>query len=511
MIAAFFRFMEAPRPGRGLAAGARLLSLTNRPAAILDPQLELPVALIHDFFVPGLAIASYIVADDATGSAAVIDPTRDVDSIVRFATENDLHIEHILETHIHADYVCGSRELKARLGGEPEVCCSGLGGDEWTPTYADRVIHDGDTVTIGSVRLAALHTPGHTPEHICWALYDEERSSDTPWVLFTGDCLFVGDVGRPDLLGEEAKQGLAGELHTTLFSRLKNVPDATEILPGHGAGSLCGKAINSRRSSTIGFERRFNRSLKEADKRDWIDGLMTDMPLAPPYFQRMKKVNREGPPVIGPELPGQKRWSASDVRQCMSDACLVLDVRSKESFASAHLPGSINIPFSPHLPTWAGWVLPYDLPTLLVLEDHTQMAEATRHLLRVGFEDLRGYLEGGIDAWQTCGYPLESLVTMSARDLRRQLSDSPDALTVLDVRTNAEFDGGHIDGALHVHGGQLQEQVGDVPQDRPVAVVCGSGYRASIAASFLKREGYDSVANVLGGMTAWNELEDRAA
>lgn len=459
--------------------------------------------LLYQRFVPGLAIASYIVGDERTGEAAVIDPTRDVEDFVQYARENDLHIRHILETHVHADFVSGARELKARLNGEPEIHCSGLGGAAWTPPYADHVAADGHEVRVGSIRLQAVHSPGHTPEHVSWALYDNTRSADTPWLVFTGDFLFVGDVGRPDLLGEEAKKELAHQLYASVFEKLPALPDITEIFPAHGAGSLCGKAISSRRSSTVGYERRFNAALQHLPEQEWVDRLMSQMPLAPPYFLRMKKVNREGPAIIGPELPGQKRWSAKDVHNRVCDNCLILDVRSKEAFAGAHIPGSINIPFSPNLPTWAGWVLPYDRPTLIVTDTAAQMPEVTTHLLRVGFDDVQGYLQGGLDSWETSGYPLDTLGTLSVQQLADRFKSGTTRMTVLDVRTEGEWNAGHIDGAIHVHGGKLQEQFSDVPRDRPVSVICGSGYRGSIAASFLKREGYDDVANVVGGMSAW--------
>ena len=458
--------------------------------------------LFYHRFVPGLAISSYLVGDEQTGHAAVIDPTRDVDEYLGFARNHGLQIRHILETHVHADFVSGSRELKARLDGEPAIHCSGLGGAAWTPPYADEVAGEGHEITMGRVRLRAVHTPGHTPEHLSWALYDLSRSQDAPWMFFTGDFMFVGDVGRPDLLGSEEQQRLALELYQSVFHKLAGFPDFTEIFPAHGAGSLCGKAIGSRRSSTLGYERRFNPALAAKAPEQWIRDLMAEMPLAPPYFLRMKKVNREGPPILGPELPGQKRWSARQVYQRMCEHCLVVDVRSKEAFAAAHLPGAINIPLGPNLPTWAGWVLPYDHPTLIVLDHPASMAEVTTHLIRVGFDDVRGYLEGGMDAWETAGYPITTLSTISVHDLQQRLKKG-EPLAVLDVRTEQEWNAGHLAGAIHIHGGQLQERFAEVPRDQAIAVVCASGYRASIASSFLQREGYREVHNVLGGMTAW--------
>lgn len=458
--------------------------------------------IFHQRFVPGLSIASYIVGDEKTGDAAVIDPTRDVGDFIDFARDNDLHIRHIVETHVHADFVCGSRELKARLNDQPAIHCSGYGGDDWTQPYADNYVREGDAIEMGKLKLGFGHYPGHTPEHIAVTLFDTSRSSDLPWVMFSGDFLFVGDVGRPDLLGEEAKKELAHELYESVFKRLDDIPDITEVFPAHGAGSLCGKAIGSRRSSTVGYERRFNPSLQEKPEKDWVETLLNEMPLSPPYFKRMKRVNKDGPAIIGPQLPGQDRFGAQQVYERVCDDCLIVDVRSKESFAAAHIPKSINIPFGNNLPTWAGWVLPYDRPILVVSDDPTQIKQVVTHLLRVGFDDVRGYLEGGMGAWETAGLPFTTLNTMSVHELE-QRRRAEKRLTVLDVRTDKEWNEGHIEGAIHVHGGKLQERIDEIPRDKPVAVVCGSGYRASIASSFLKREGFEDVTNVIGGISAW--------
>lgn len=454
-------------------------------------------------FVPGLAIYSYMVGDEKTKRCAVIDPTRDVDDFLAVAKREGLRITHILETHVHADFVSGSAELKARLGKEAEVVVSDMGGKEWTPPYADRKVRDGDEINLGSIRLKAVQTPGHTPEHVSWALFDDTRSRDEPWLIFTGDFLFVGDVGRPDLLGEEARRQLAKQLYQSVFDRLPALPDYTEIFPGHGSGSLCGKAIGSRGSSSLGFERRFNVALQKKDEDEWVGSLLKGMPIAPPYFRRMKAVNSQGPKVLGPELPGRKRFSAREVHERVCEHCLVLDVRSKEAFAAAHIPGSVNIPLGHNLPTWAGWVLPYDRPILIVPDDPADVPEVVTHLIRVGFDDVQGYLEGGLPDWESQGYELSRLETISVHDLADRLKDPKTRPFVLDVRTDAEWDGGHIEGACHIHGGKLQERFSEVPRDRPVAVVCGTGYRASIASSFLKREGYRDVSNALGGMTAW--------
>lgn len=462
--------------------------------------------IFYPRFVPGLAISSYLIGDDQSGAAVVIDPPRDVDDFIEFARQHDLHIQYIIETHVHADFVSGSRELKARLNNQPQIYCSAYGSADWTQSFADRHVSADDTLSLGKLRFEFRHVPGHTPEHIAILLFDESRSPDTPWCMFTGDFLFVGDVGRPDLLGEAEKEKLAHQLYESVFTRIEALPDFLEIFPAHGAGSLCGKAIGSRRSSTLGFERRFSSVLQKQDEEPWIEDLLQDMPLSPSYFSRMKRINKEGPAIIGPELPGQKRWSAKEVAERQCEDCLIVDVRSKEAFAAAHIPDAINIPMGSNLPTWAGWVLPYDRPILLVVDQPSQVKEVVTNLLRVGFDDIQGYLEGGINAWETAGLPLEMLETISVRDLHHKLRQQH-PLTVLDVRTEREWNAGHIKGALHIHGGALQERFEEIPQEQPVAVVCGSGYRASIASSFIRRAGFTDVANVLGGMSAWKAAD----
>jgi len=458
----------------------------------------------HQRFIPGLAIASYMVGDEKAKQVAVIDPTRDVDEYLRIAKDEGLRITHVLETHVHADYVSGSAELKARLEGKPQVVCSGMGGKEWTPPYADVVVKDGDEIKLGGIRLKTMYTPGHTPEHVAWALFDDSRSKDEPWLIFTGDFLFVGDVGRPDLLGPEQRQALAHQLYDSVFGKLPPLPDYTEIFPAHGAGSLCGKAIGSRRSSTLGYERRFNRALKQLDEAQWTATLLKDMPLAPPYFRKMKEINSKGPSILGHQLPGQTPFRASEIHERLCDHCMVVDVRPKEAFAAAHIPGAINIPLGQNLPSWAGWVLPYDKHLVIVPSSVDDMSEVVTHLIRVGLDQIGGYMEDGMDAWQNHGFPISKLEAISVQELAdRLLAPGGDRPIVLDVRTESEWNSGHIDGAMHVHGGIIKDRFADIPKDRPVAVICGTGYRGSIAASFLKSHGFEKVANVLGGMMAW--------
>ncbi len=461
---------------------------------------------LHQRFVPGLAIASYIVGDESTGRAAVVDPTRDVEPYITAADEQGLRITDILETHVHADYVSGSRELKARFDGVGvTIHASGAGGAAWTPAYADRVVHHRDEVALGQVRLKALHTPGHTPEHLSWAVYDDSRASDEPWLVLTGDFLFVADVGRPDLLGPEAQRELAHQLYASVFDRLDTLPDYVEVYPGHGAGSLCGKAMSRRMSSTLGYERRFNAALQWAGEKQWTASLLQGMPPAPPYFARMKRVNRDGPPVLGPVLPGGRALEPAQVREQIETGAQVLDVRSKEAFAGGHVPGAVHIALDDNLATWAGWVLSDERPIVLVLDQPAQREQAVTQLVRVGLDDVRGHLAGGIDAWQTAGFAVAHVQTVSAPELAARLaaSDNGDRPVVVDVRTEAEWHSGHVPGSMSIHAGQIEQRIDELPTDRPIAVMCGSGQRASVAASLLKRAGREQVMNVLGGLAAW--------
>lgn len=459
--------------------------------------------LLEQRYTPGLSILSYVLGDEQSKQAVVIDPTRDVEDYIDYARRHNLRITHIVETHVHADFVCGSRELKARLGGEPAIHCSGYGGTDWSQPYADRHVKEGDEITLGKIRLNFLHVPGHTPEHIAIRMYDVSRSKDVPWLMFTGDLLFVGAVGRPDLLGPQVQKQLAHDLHASLFERLADVPDITEIYPAHGAGSLCGKAIAARRSSTLGYERLFSPSLQRKNEEQWVKDLLADMPLAPPYFARMKQFNRDGPAILGPDLPGHRALAVKDVQHRIEQGCVVLDTRSKEAFAAAHIPGSINIGRGMHFATWAGWVLPYDQDIVMVVDRAGDMHELVTEMIRIGLDRVSGYLDGGIEAWEQAGQPVQTLTTISVHDLHRSLGDVPQRLSVLDVRTDEEWKAGHIAGAIHTHGGQLEEKYEMVPKDRPVAVVCGSGYRSSLAASLLQKREYEGVRNVVGGMTAW--------
>jgi hydroxyacylglutathione hydrolase len=450
--------------------------------------------------IPGLAIHSYLVGDEKTKQCAVIDPVRDVEEYIQIAQENEMQISHILETHVHADFVSGAKELKKKLDGKAVIHCSGMGGEAWIPEYADRIVKDGDTVDLGSLSLQAVHTPGHTPEHLMWAVLENGKVTK----LLTGDLLFVGAVGRPDLLGEEEMAKLAHQLYDTVFEKLDSYSDDVEVRPAHGAGSLCGKSLGSNPYSTMGVERAHNEYLIKTPEDKWVASLMDEMPPVPNYFPRMKKINVSGANLIEKTLGSLESLSPEAVQKKVSEGALLIDLRSKEAFAAAHIPLAINIPFSPQISTWAGWLLSEKDPIILVLDDPAHLHESVIALLRVGFDRIEGFLAGCIWAWEDAGFETSQLNAVSAEELQRSLNESAPPF-VLDVRTKDEWDRGHISSAHHLHAGLLPEHSDQLPKDRSIAVICGSGFRASIAASYLMKKGFHSVSNVFGGMTSWNQ------
>ncbi len=454
--------------------------------------------LLHRFEDRGLSHYSYAIGCPQVGRMAVIDPRRDVDVYRQFASERGMSIAYVLETHIHADYASGARQLAEESGAE--LCVSGHDeGEDYEVSFSHTDLFDADEVDIGIVRLEVLHTPGHTPEHISLLAYDESRSRETPALLFSGDFLFVGSVGRPDLLGEGQQQELASRLYWSVRN-LDDLPDGVEVRPAHGAGSLCGSGMGSHPTSTLGYERETNPYLDGHLSRDaFCRRLLESLPPTPRYYPRMKELNSRGPAILE-ELPGQQPLPASRVRKLVENGARVLDVRGVEQFASSHLPGSIWIGAGDNLSTWAGWLLDANDPLVLVA-DPEQVESAARSLIRVGLDDLAGYLEGGTAAWAEAGHPVEQTPQISVRQLHAELQKE-DAPEVLDVRTTSEWDDGHIEGAHHLMLGDLPQRLDDAPAS-PLAAVCGSGYRANIAASLLEAAGREGVVNVTGGMTAW--------
>lgn len=451
---------------------------------------------LERFVVPGLAHYSYVVASQ--GQAAVVDPRRDIDLYLDYAAANGLTITHVLETHIHADYASGARELAARTGAEPWLSGHDA-GEDFEYRFPHHEFRDGEEFMLGGARIVALHTPGHTPEHLSFLLY-EEGGRTQPVAMLSGDFVFVGSLGRPDLLGEAAKHKLAGQLYESVHKKIAALPDGLEIYPAHGAGSMCGAGMGERPQTTLGYERASNLYFAPRSQGEFVSLILGSVPPFPEYYKRMKRVNSEG--LLLPELPGGIALSPEEFRK-QSDApqTVVIDLRRPEAFGGAHVPGAFSIGGDQNLAMWAAWMVPYDRPILLVGDEATNHEEARRSLVRVGLDDIRGHLRGGMKSWILAGYPQEHVAQMSVAELAELKAKN--GLFVLDVRTVREWNSGHVAGAIHIPANDLPQRLDTLPTDRTVHIICGSGYRSSIASSVLKRAGRANVVNVVGGMTAW--------
>lgn len=452
--------------------------------------------MFQRFFDEGLAQASFLIACPRVREAVIIDPRRDVDVYVEAARAMNLRITHSFETHIHADFACGSREL---LG----IGARTLAGPGSNLRYLHHQVQDGERVRVGDLSIQFMHTPGHTPEHISVLT----SQPDQPVRIFTGDTLFVGGVGRPDLLGEEQTRTLAGQLYDSLFKKLLVLDDRIEIHPGHGAGSLCGAGISSDPHSTIGQERRFNRMLQHTDRDEFIAAVLADLPETPPYFARMKRMNQEGPQLLGlvQGYRGPAPMTAAGAAAAVRSGAILIDLRGAASFAERHPLGALNLAHGAKVGYWAGWVLPADARVVLLAADDRQAADAGRQLLRVGVSRIDGYISGGMRAWEAAGLATASFPTITAEQFHAATLHGGAPL-VIDVRTTHEWEAGHVEGAVHIPLGELARRSAEIPRDRGVATICEGGYRSALAASLLARAGVDRVSNITGGMSAWRQL-----
>lgn len=460
------------------------------------------------FYDEGLAQASYLIGCSACGVALVIDPNRMADQYIAAAESRGLRIELVTETHIHADFVSGSRELAARTGGE--ILVSDCGPPEWQYAFRAergvRPLNDRDEFRVGNVLVRAIHTPGHTPEHISFLVTDTAVGHE-PIGIVTGDFVFVNDVGRPDLLEKAAKMSGTAEIGARqLFRSLqwfKTLPDHLQIWPGHGAGSACGKGLSAVPQSTVGYERRFAWAFQMSNEDDFVRAVLEGQPEPPRYFARMKRVNRDGPPVLGalavPERVGEHR-----LRSVLASGAVVVDTRASADYAAGYVPGTLNIPFNNSFITWAGSLLPYDQDLYLLggLGDGGRLVEMVQSLAMIGFDQVRGWFaDNAIELWTREGGTLGRVEQLTALDLSRRRK----GLVVLDVRGRSEWDAGHLPGATLIPLAELPERVDELPGDQPLAVHCQSGSRSSIAASLLLARGRKAVANVSGGMSAWEQ------
>jgi hydroxyacylglutathione hydrolase len=456
--------------------------------------------ILHQFYLNCLAHASYLVGDETARTAAVVDPQRDVDQYLAFADAHGLRIEHVFLTHFHADFVAGHLELRDRTGATIYL------GAAAKAEYRFTALHDGQSVEFGRVRLTALETPGHTAESISILVFDLDRSATEPHAVLTGDTLFVGDVGRPDLrvaLGWSAED-LGALLYDSIHNKLLPLPDASLVYPAHGAGSLCGKAISRETVSTIGEQRRANYALQPMSRKAFVDLVTADQPDAPPYFTYDAVLNSRERQTLDQALARQlKPLTLEEVLAIRESGGQILDTRDPNDFAAAHLAASINIGLGGQYATWAGTVLNHDDPIVIIADPGREHQSATR-LGRIGFDHIAGYLQDGLSSLARRPDLTATTERLSALVTHQRIAAGTPVLPVLvDVRSPREHDERHVAGSISVPLNHLIERVGQLPADRPIVLHCAGGYRSSIAASLLQARGFHDVSEMAGGIAAW--------
>ncbi|HXX18861.1 MAG TPA: MBL fold metallo-hydrolase [Candidatus Acidoferrum sp.] len=446
--------------------------------------------ILKQFYLPCLAHASYLIGDESSATAAVVDPQRDIDQYLAFAREHALQIRHVFLTHFHADFLAGHLELRDRVGATIYLGAAAKADYAFTP------LRDGEVLEFGRVRLKILETPGHTPESISILVYDLNAADSRPHAVLTGDTLFIGDVGRPDLAPDLTPQQLAAMLYDSLYQKLIPLGDDVEVWPAHGAGSLCGKSMRAELQSTIGQERALNYALRARSKEEFVRLLTAELPERPGYFALDAAINRSGAPALT-DLPPIALLSPEELIAKQAAGAVVLDTRPAPQFFAGHIPGAVHIALAGQYASWAATILGLDKEIILVAEDEEQLDQSRTRLARVGIERVIGALDGGMQSWGS--RKMAAIDQISVEDLHRQLTD----IQVIDVRRESEWEEGHIEGAhlmaLHV----LETKLASLDRDRPVAVHCKGGYRSAIAASLVQRAGFQNVRNVTGGFDAW--------
>ena len=459
--------------------------------------------LFRRFYEDSLAQASYLIGCQATGEAVVIDANRDADLYLRAAADEGLRITHVTETHIHADYLSGSRELASRAGAR--LLLSAHGGDDWSYRFAQQdgaeLLEDGQVFAVGNVTLEVVHTPGHTPEHLSFLVTDGATTSE-PLGLVSGDFLFVGGVGRPDLLekaaGVEGTMDAAARMLFASLQRLDDFPDHLQVWPGHGAGSACGKALGALPTSTLGYERRVNPALAYTDEDEFVAYILEDQPEPPRYFAVMKRWNRDGPRVVG-HLPEPGRLGGARLRGLLDDGGIGVDLRPREAFAAGHIGGTLNLPLNRSFTNWAGSLLPYATPLVLIGVEEAQAHEAARQLFLIGLDAVEGFAGAGVFEELGSASGLESAESIHAKAAAQAVARGT---LLVDVRNAEEWRDAHIAEAHHCHLGLLPDSLDDLPGDGPLLVICHSGARSAIARSILLAHGRRAI-NVEGGMIGW--------
>jgi len=448
---------------------------------------------VQQFFVKGLAHSSYLLGGSNT--CAIIDPRRDIQPYLDAAKSMGMRITHILETHLHADFISGHLDLAERTGATIYAPKAGR------CVFGHVPLAEGDTFEIEDMLLSVLETPGHTPEHVSYVVVDRARG-DEPVAVFCGDTLFVGDVGRPDLFPGKADE-LAAELYDNLHGKLLQLPDFCEVYPAHGAGSLCGRAMGAKRTSTIGYEKKYNSAVLITDKEQFIESLTTNMPEVPDHFGRCSAVNAKGPALVR-GLPELAPLAPSDFNtKAQRDDTVVLDIRSYDAFGGQHVSGGYNIDFDGNFATFAGWVIPPEADILLVASSPQQAAESVVWLRRVGLDRAVGYLENGTFGWARDGLPTGHVAQLSAEELHARVTGK-DQMALVDVRASREYESFHIEGAVNIPAPDLRTKYTELEPNVATVTICSTGHRSSLAASILKQHGFEKVFNAAGGMTAYS-------
>jgi glyoxylase-like metal-dependent hydrolase (beta-lactamase superfamily II)/rhodanese-related sulfurtransferase len=453
---------------------------------------------LKQYYLGCLAHASYLIADEAGGEAAVVDPQRDIEQYLADAEEWGCRIEHVFLTHMHADFLAGHLELRDRVGATIRLGARASAEYEFTP------MADGDTMQLGEIRLQVLETPGHSPESISILVYDPEHSAERPYAVLTGDTLFIGDVGRPDLrasLGWSAEE-LASLLYDSLHEKLAPLPDDTLVYPAHGAGSLCGKNLSTDTVSTIGVQRLYNYALQPMSRERFIEIVTTDQPDTPAYFTYDAVLNSREHPTLDQALERELRpLSLEQVRELVEGGAQLLDTRDPAEFEGAHMEGALNIGLGGSYATWCGTILDQERPVVVIADPGRELEAATR-LGRIGFDTVAGYLDGGMQELDATPDLVRRVERVTAGSLAEQLASDEPPLMV-DVRTAREWGEGRIDGAVNLPLSQLRERWAELPVDRALVVYCANGYRSAVAISLLQRTGLRSVTSLVGGIGAW--------
>jgi hydroxyacylglutathione hydrolase len=451
--------------------------------------------LIKHYYVEKIAHSSYILAGSET--CAVIDPSRDVDLYIREARRLNFKITHILETHLHADFISGHIELAQLTGAKIYMPESAKAQFEHIP------MKEGDIFELEDMKLQVIETPGHTPEHISYVVTDTARGVD-PVAAFVGDTLFVGDVGRPDLFPERADE-LARKLYDSLFNKLLKLPDFCEVYPAHGAGSLCGKSMGAKYTSTIGYEKKYNATLQTTDIDEFVKLLTNDMPGVPDHFGRSSRLNAIGPKPIS-QLPKIRLLKPEEViLEMEQEDTILVDVRSYQAFGGLHIPMSYNLDYTGNLPTFAGWILPPDKNIILVAENYEMALDTAIWLYRVGLDNVTGYLIGGLHDWAAKGYAVSRIMQVSPSDYEKMKDE--EEIILIDGRDKIAFNAGHIDKAINIPSPDLRNRWQELDQAKSIVVVCNSGVRSSVGISILKQKGFEKLYNLAGGMQGYERFK----